>query len=230
MHCLTATKAVLFDLYGTLAYQENPVTNKEVSEYLFRRNYEVSAQQLGAAITFVAFIDYPKHGYRNWRYFLSRVFWRLGTKIDAETLNDIVKLYESRPYRLYPDAADAVINAKKSGLRTAIITTGTRFIAENAIKSIREHFDLIMTGFEAGCDKSNPKMYLKALEMLRIRPQEAIVIGDDFQLDFLTPIRLGMKTVLLDREGKSKDKTVDARAHDLYEAMEIIIGTRANRR
>jgi FMN phosphatase YigB (HAD superfamily) len=221
---LAAAKAVFFDLYGTLAYQENPVTNEEVSDYLLRRDYEASPQQLGAAIAFVAFIDYPKHGYRNWHYFLSRVFWRLGTKIDKETLSHVVKLYESRPYRLYPDATDAVVNAKKSGLKTAIITTGTRFIAENAIKSIRGHFDLIMTGFEAGCDKSNPKMYLKALEMLKIKPQEAIVIGDDLKLDFLIPERLGIKTILLDREGKGKDKTVTAFAHDLYEAIKIIVG------
>jgi HAD superfamily hydrolase (TIGR01549 family) len=221
VRCLNATKAVFFDLYGTLAYQENPVTNEEVSEYLFRRTYEVSPQQLGAAIAFVAFIDYPKHGYRNWRHFLSRVSWRLGTKIDEETLSHIVNLYESRPYRLYPDAADAVINARKSGLLTAIITTGTRFIAENAIKPIREHFDLVMTGFEAGCDKSNPKMYLKALEMLKIKPQEAFVVGDDFQLDFLIPKRLGIKAVLLDRE--SKNKTINVSAHNLYEAIEFIM-------
>jgi FMN phosphatase YigB (HAD superfamily) len=220
---LAATKAVLFDLYGTLAYQDNPVTNEEVSEYLFRRDCEVSPQQLGAAIAFVAFIDYPRHGYRDWRHFLSRVSWRLGTKIDEETLSHIVGLYESRPYRLYPDAADAVISAGKSGLRTAIITTGTRFIAEKAIEPIREHFDLVMTGFEAGCDKSNPKMYLKALEMLKIKPQEAFVVGDDFQLDFLIPKRLGMKAVLLDREGKSKNKTINVLAHNLYEAIEFIM-------
>lgn len=218
---MAVIKAVLFDLYGTLAYQENPVTNEEVSECLFGRNYEVSPQQLRAAFAFVAFIDYPKHGYRHWRSFLSRVFRLLETKVDKETLSGIVKLYESRPLRLYPDAADAVINAKKSGLKTAIITTGTRFIAENAVKPIREYFDLIMTGFEAGCDKSNPKMYLKALEILSIEPREAIVIGDDFQLDFLIPKRLGLKTVLLDREAKNKGKAVNAFAHDLHEAVEI---------
>lgn len=221
---MAATKVVFFDLYGTLVYQENPVTNEEVSEYLLQRNCEVSPQGLGASFAFVAFIDYPKYGYQDWHSFLSRVFWRLGTSIKEETLSYIVRLYESRPYRLYLDATDAVIRAKKSGLRTAIITTGTRFIAENAIRPIREHFNLIITGFEAGCDKSNPKMYLKAIEMLRVKPQEAIMIGDDFQLDYVMPKRLGMKAILLDREGKSKDKTVDAIVRNLNEAIGIIIG------
>ena len=35
-------EAVLFDLHGTLAYVDNPVSDIEISEYLFSRGYEVS--------------------------------------------------------------------------------------------------------------------------------------------------------------------------------------------
>ena len=42
-------RAVLFDLHGTLAYVENPVSDFEISDYLFSRGYEVSLQQLKAA-------------------------------------------------------------------------------------------------------------------------------------------------------------------------------------
>lgn len=220
---MASLKAVLFDLFETLTYQENPVTNEEISEFLFSRNYEVSPQQLGASFAFVAFIDYPKHGYRNWSSFLSKVFWRLEVKIDEETLDSIAKLYESRPHRLYPEAANAVISPKKFGLRTAVITTGTQFIAVKAVKPIRRYFDLILTGFEAGCDKSNPKVYLKALEILGIEPQEAVMIGDDLQLDFLLPKRLGLNAILIDRKGKNKGQTVDAFVYNLNEAMETII-------
>lgn len=224
--CLAIIKAVFFDLFETLTYQKNPVTHEEVSEFLFSRNYEISSQQLRAAFAFVAFIDYPKHGHRNWCSFFSSVFRRLSVRVDEETLNSIVKLYESRHYQLYPDAVTALASAKEFGLKTAIITTGTQFIAEKAVKPIRRYFDLIMTGFEAGCDKSNPRMYLKALEILNIKPREAVMIGDDLQLDFLLPKRLGLNAILLDREGKYKGKAVDAFVYDLNEAMETIIRQR----
>jgi len=34
-------RAVLFDLHGTLAYVENPVSDFEISDYLFSGGYEV---------------------------------------------------------------------------------------------------------------------------------------------------------------------------------------------
>lgn len=86
MRRLVRLKAVLFDLHGTLAYVENPVTELEISEYLFSRGYEVSPQQLKAAWAFVAFIDYPLFGYGSWRSFFSRIFWRLKVEVDKEAL------------------------------------------------------------------------------------------------------------------------------------------------
>jgi len=37
------------------------------------------------------------------------------------------------------------------------------FKFKKAIKPIRKYFDVIMTGYKAGCDKTNPKMYKKLL-------------------------------------------------------------------
>jgi HAD superfamily hydrolase (TIGR01549 family) len=180
-------KAVLFDLYGTLAYVKNPVTHTEISEYLFSKGYEISPQQLKAAWTFVSFIDYPKYGYKNWRSYFSRILWRLKVKVNEETLSAIVKLLENKPYQLYPDAAGAVIKAKESGFKTAIVTTIAYFQFKKAIQPIRNYFDFIMTGYEAGCDKTNPKMYKKVLEILNVKPEEAVMIGDDVPIDIILP-------------------------------------------
>ncbi len=105
-------KAMLFDMHGTLVHKENDVTDKEISDYLFSRSYEISQQQLRAAWAFVSFIDYPKYGYRSWRSFFSQIFRRLKVKVDSETLQAIVKMLESRPYQLFPDVAEAVPKAK----------------------------------------------------------------------------------------------------------------------
>ncbi|HVP92528.1 MAG TPA: HAD family hydrolase, partial [Acidobacteriota bacterium] len=217
-------KAVLFDMHGTLVHLENSVTTEEMSDYLFSRGYEVSPQQLRAAWSFVAFIDYPKHGYRSWSSFFSQIFWRLKVKVDTETLHAIVKLLESRPYRLYSDAAEAVPKSKKNGFKTATVTTIAHFQFKKAITPIKKYFDFIMTGYEAGCDKSNPRMYRKVLEALDVKPEEAIMIGDDVQVDILLPKRLGINAILLDREGKSEEcSQADAVVNDLNEAVEIII-------
>ena len=220
---LVKLKAVLFDLHGTLAYIENPVTATEISEYLFDKNYEVSSQQLRAAWGFVAFIDYPRYGYRSWRPFFSRIFWRLKVKVDKEALNWIVKLLESKPYQLFPDASEAIAKAKEKGFKTAIVTTITHFNFEKAIQPIRKYLDFIMTGYEAQCDKSNPKMYQKVLKILRVKPHEAIMIGDNIQLDVLLPKRLGINTILLDRKREIVESPhADATINDLREAIKVI--------
>jgi putative hydrolase of the HAD superfamily len=220
---LAEIKAVLFDLHGTLAYMENPVSVEKISEHLFGRGYEVSPQQLRASWMFVAFVDYPKYGYRNWHSYFSRIFWRLKVKVDKETLDDIVKLLKSNLYRLYPDAAEAVMKAKKHGYKTAVVTTVAYFQFKRAVKPIKRYLDFIMTGYEARCDKTNPKMYRKVLETLKVKPDEAVMIGDNLQVDILLPKQLGIHTILLDRKGQTPTcQAANAVANNLPEALEII--------
>jgi putative hydrolase of the HAD superfamily len=80
-----------------------------------------------------------------------------------------------------------------------------------------------MTGYEAKRDKPNPRMYLRVLEALGVDPQEAIVIGDYLELDVLLPKRLGISTLMLNRDRDAKRQSVDALVYDLNEAMETVI-------
>ncbi len=218
-------KAVLFDLHETLVHQENPVSAEEISEHLFSRGYEVSSQQLRASWMFVAFVDYPKYGYRNWYSYFSRIFWRLKVKVDKETLSDVVRFLERDAYTLQSDAAEAVVKAKKSGFKTAVVTTIAYFQFKKAVKPIRKYFDFIMTGYEAGCDKTNPKMYRKVLGILKVKPNEAVMIGDNIQVDILLPKRLGINAILLDRKGLNQNcQAANAVVNNLREALEIVLG------
>ena len=222
---LSGIRAVLFDLHGTLAHVENPVSAEEISDYLFSRGYEVSPQQLQASWAFVAFIDYPKHGYKSWRSYFSRILQRLKVKADKETLNELlIKLLNRNTYQLYPDAASAAMKAKEKGRKTGIVTTIAYLQFKKAVKPIREYFDFIMTGYEAGCDKTNPKMYRKVLEILKVKPQEAVMIGDNMQIDVLLPKRLGINTILLDRKRENPEcEEADATVNSLTEALDVIL-------
>jgi len=218
-------KAILFDLHGTIGFVKNPVSDLEISEYLSSRGYDVSPQQLRAAWFYVSMVDYPIYGYRSWRSYFSKILYRLKIKVDKETLNDIVRLLESRPYQLYPDAAGAVVKAKKYGFKTAIVTTIAYFQFKRAIQPIREYLDFIMTGYEARCDKSNVQMYRKLLEILEVKPCEAVMIGDNVLIDIILPKKLGINAILLDREKKEIEcSQADAIVNNLNAALEIIVG------
>lgn len=216
-------KAVLFDLHGTLAHVRNPVTEQEASDFLVSRGYEVYPQTYMAAWRFVAFIDYPKHGYENYHSFLKRLLWRIKTKVDKKTLDGLAKLYERSQFELYPDALEAVKKTKEHSLKTAIVTTIARFKFQKALQPLLSYLDTVVTGYEARCEKSNPKMFKRTLEILNVRPSETVLIGDDVPIDILIPKKLGIYTILLDREHKMGGKKFsDEIVDDLVKAVKII--------
>jgi HAD superfamily hydrolase (TIGR01549 family) len=218
-------KAVFFDLHGTLAFLNNPVSSEEASQFLQEHNYYIYPQSLDAASHFVSTIDYPKYGYQSWQMYLERVMGRLNVKIDNETLEKLAMLFKQRNnYTLFQDAAAAVIKTKELNLKTAIITTIASFIFYPAIMPIKDCFDSIITGYEAGCEKSNPKMHMQALQKLDVASHEAVMIGDELLVDIKIPKKLGMYTILLDRTNKIKTKPheADAKAATLTEAVATI--------
>ncbi len=59
---------------------------------------------------------------------------------------------------------------------------------------IRNYFDAIVLSFEAGVTKPDEKIYRIALRNLKVKPEEVLFVGDDFENDVKVPRRVGMKT------------------------------------
>jgi FMN phosphatase YigB (HAD superfamily) len=218
-------KAILFDLHDTLAYLRNPLSSEEVSEFLLKHGYEIYPQSWDAASHYVGMIDYPKRGYSNRQAFLKQVLHRLDTQIDNENLQELAFLHDrSNVYTLFPDAAPAVLKAKQLSMKTAIVTTIPDFVFYSTIELIKEHFDVIMTGYRAGCEKSNPLMHRKTLKELDVIPSQTVMIGDELLVDVKIPKKLGMHTILLDRKNSAETKPdeADDKASTLTEALTIV--------
>ena len=148
----------------------------------------------------------------------------MGIEVNTNTLNKLVKLFQTQGhYKLYPDAIEAVRIAKEElDLKVAIVTTIPRFKFVQVIETLSRYLDLVITGSEAGCDKSNPKMYLSILEALKLAPEEAVVIGDEEYVDIILPKKIGMKAIQIIRNGKEKCELADAHVDNLIDAMRII--------
>jgi FMN phosphatase YigB (HAD superfamily) len=224
-------RAILFDLHGTLGYVKKPVTAEEFCTYLQSRGYNVYPQSFVAARNFVAMVAYPKYGYSNFSDFYSEVLRMLDVKVKADTLVDLFKLFAEREqFQPYPDAERALVIAKEHGMKTAIVTTIARFHFEKLLAKIGQHVDVVMDGFEAGCDKSNPLMYRKALRALRVHPSQAAMIGDDEKLDIVLPKKLGVKAILLRRKSGRQIKTkADGTVLSLTQGVRMILSLRRRR-
>jgi FMN phosphatase YigB (HAD superfamily) len=126
-----------------------------------------------------------------------KTFERIGLVVDETTICDVSQLYADNPFILYSGTSAAVRRVKCLGLKTAIMTTPPRFWFDQGIKPILNDIDFICTSSEAGCEKSNPRIYVKALLALGISALETVVIGDDSELDICIPKRMGMKAIHL---------------------------------
>jgi len=88
------------------------------------------------------------------------MFERLDVDVDDETLRELAAMYRKKVrFQLYSESKEALSIAKTLGLKTAIDTTTPKFLFEKGIQEITPLIDFICTGDEAGCEKSDPKMY-----------------------------------------------------------------------
>ena len=161
-------KAVLFDLYGTLVFLKQKVSGRLISDFLVSRGYEIFPQALDAAWHYVAMVDYPKHGFKSWKAWLKRIAYRLGVKVDDETIKEWTSFYRNENWKLYPDAEKALTKAKKLKLKTAVVTSIAKFMYIETLRPILDKIDLLVDAFTFHCEKSNPRIYRETLKHLKL--------------------------------------------------------------
>jgi HAD superfamily hydrolase (TIGR01509 family) len=191
-------KALLFDFYGTLAYHKKKVDIIKFCQFIRNLGYDLYHQEWKAAADYVFFIDWPKGKIQTKEDFQKKIFERLNIKVSRKVIKKITDYYtKNSKLEFYPDAKFI----KELPFKKAIITTTPKF---NFSHLDLTDFDFIMTGKEAGKAKPHPDCFLKTLNVLAVKPKEAVMIGNDIDIDINPARKLGLKTILIDRENKFK--------------------------
>jgi len=85
-----------------------------------------------------------------------------------------------------------------------------------------KYLDFCVTSFEVGSDKPYPGIFLAALEKAQAEPQEAIHVGDQYDIDVMGARGAGMKAILLDRTYSFASITDCPRIHSLAEVIDYL--------
>jgi len=220
-------RAVVFDLYGTLLTGDIYINVEDKDEGLSRvlreAGHEVYYQEVWAARQLVMFIDYPKGRANTPKEFYAKVLERLEISTDsklAETLTQ--KAAELESVRLYPDVVPTISALKARRIKTAILTTIPSWRFKHIFETNSVKIDFICTAKEAKAVKPNPKIYQTVLEKLQIKPNEALMVGDDPKTDVIPAKKMGMKAIMLCREGKKMVEEADYVIASLTELLNII--------
>jgi 2-haloalkanoic acid dehalogenase type II len=220
-------KAVVFDLIETLVTDAAEVKGKDLDEELSRilrqANHEVYYQEVKAARHMVFFIDYPRGRGDTPQQFYTKVLERLEISYEPKLLDRLVrKATELERVRLYEDVAPTVNALKSRGIKTAVLTTVPSWLFKQVLEDNHVKIDFICTAKEAKAVKPNPQIYHTVLQRLKVKPHEALMVGDTPEIDIIPPKKLGMKTALLCRTKKKTIKEADHTITSLRQLIKII--------
>lgn len=88
---------------------------------------------------------------------------------------------------------------------------------------IADLFDLIVLSVQVGWRKPHPEIYTTAMDRLRLKPENAIFVGDNYLADYVGPSQAGIRAYVIDPL-RIMDVPPDRRLGSVFEVAERILG------
>ncbi|KAA8517990.1 hypothetical protein F0562_015464 [Nyssa sinensis] len=181
-------KALLVDAVGTLVVPSQPMAQiyRQIGEKYgveyseaeilnrYRRAYE---QPWGRSR-----LRYVNDGRPFWQYIVSS---STGCS-DSQYFEELYNYYttEKAWHLCDPDAEKVFKALRKAGVKLAIVSNfDTRLRPLLRALNCDQWFDAVAVSAEVAAEKPNPTIFLKACELLGVKPEDAIHVGDDRRND-----------------------------------------------
>ncbi len=97
---------------------------------------------------------------------------------------------------------DALARLRAAGLRLGVVSNSDGRV-EQALTAagLREYFDVVIDSSIFGTEKPDPAIFRAALQALDVAPEEALYVGDLYEVDVVGAQAAGMDAVLLTASG-----------------------------
>lgn len=103
-----------------------------------------------------------------------------------------------RPADLYPDAAETLAWARQSGFRLGF--AGNNPVrTEEFLRSIALEGDIVGSSGGWGVAKPDPRFFQRIVDLSGLPPEEIVYVGDRIDNDVLPALRLGLRSVFVER-------------------------------
>jgi putative hydrolase of the HAD superfamily len=106
-------------------------------------------------------------------------------------------------WQVFPDVEDTLSEARVRGLHVGVISNwDERLRPLLTDMGLAHHFDSITISCEVGAEKPDGRIFRAALQAAGVAFDEAVHIGDNHSEDLRGAEAVGMRAILLDRDGK----------------------------
>jgi putative hydrolase of the HAD superfamily len=121
----------------------------------------------------------------------------------ARRIGDTYHALRNQLIKPFDDAVSTVRWLRSQGCRLALLTNGGSQAQRDKINrfDLGSLFDSILVEGEVGFGKPDPRIYVRALDDLRVAPAETWMVGDNLEWDVAGPQREGIAGIWIDARG-----------------------------
>lgn len=162
-----------------------------------------------------------------WKKVVTDVYTEVGMFAGFdEHFDELFEVFRTKAWTLFPETVPVLEGLKSKGYRLGIISNfDSRVYDVMERLGIYGYFDTFVISSEAGYAKPSHGIFLTALEKAGVSSEESIHVGDDLKNDFHGPRALGIRAILLDREGEYASLRRMDRINDLTEIESYLNGS-----
>jgi len=204
-------KAVLFDVDFTL-FRPGPELGPEGYRRVGERHglalepgsYE---EARAAAIETLQRNHELVHDEEIWIAFTEQIVLGMGGDPSGarECATDMVREWERHEnFSLYEDALPVLEELRRHEIRIGLISNGQRDLDEFVVHHVLE-VDAVVGSKAHGRVKPHASIFVAALQILGVTPDETVMVGDSYEDDIEGARALGIRAILLDRDGLRLD-------------------------
>jgi putative hydrolase of the HAD superfamily len=202
-------RAVLFDVDFTL-FRPGPELGPEGYRRVGARHGlsldpELYATARAAAIDALQRNHDLVHDEEVWVAFTEQIVLRMGGESDPDAARacaaDMVREWERHEnFSLYEDALPVLDELRRHDLKIGLISNGQRDLEEFTAHHALD-VDVAVGSKTHGRVKPHASIFQAAIRALDVRPAEVAMVGDSYEDDIEGARALGIRAILLDRDG-----------------------------
>jgi putative hydrolase of the HAD superfamily len=219
-------EAVIFDIDNTLMdfMRMKRASVETAVDYMIDAGLNIDKQTMIDKI----FKVYWEEGIEDQNIFdkvLLREFGQIDYKILAAGIIGYRKAKEAH-MMLYPHVRITLSELLRMGIRLGVVSDAPRLPVWLRIVSLNLHhyFEKVITFDDTGERKPSPKPFLKIIEEMKIKPQNAIMVGDWAERDIVGAKNIGMITAWAKygNQFDTKNSGADWELDDIYDLIGIV--------
>jgi putative hydrolase of the HAD superfamily len=213
-------RAVLFDVDFTLCRPGPELSPERYARIAGRHGIELDTSRYDEAreAAVLNLKRHPEllHDESIWHAFTEEIFVGMGgpAALASECATEIEAGWGApENFELYEDALPVLDELRAAGLGIGLVSNGIRDLTE-FVGHHRLDVDAIVDSRTHGRVKPHPTIFQAALELLKVVPADAVMVGDSLEEDVEGARALGMRALLVDREERHPE--VADRLTDLF--------------